>query len=82
MTFVGYRVSQQGIGMDPKKFSAILDWPTPKSVKDVQSFLGFYNFYRKFIHNYSAIATPLTTLTRKVVKFFWSEAADAAFTAL
>ena len=69
MTFVGYRVSKQGIGMDPEKVSAILDWPTPKSVKDVQSFLGFSKFYWKFINNYSSIATPLTTLTRKAVKF-------------
>ena len=52
MTFVGYRVSQQGIGMDPEKVSAILDWPTPRSVKGVRSFLGFSNFYRKFIYNY------------------------------
>ena len=52
MTFVGYRVSEQGIGMDPEKVSAILDWPTPKSVKDVQFFLGFSNFYKIFIKNY------------------------------
>ena len=47
MTFVGYLVSRAGIGMDLAKVSAILDWPTPKSVKEVQSFLGFANFYRK-----------------------------------
>ena len=82
MTFVGYMVSRSGIGMDPAKVSAILDWPVPKSVKEVQSFLGFANFYRKFILHYSALATPLTTLTRKGVKFTWSEQADAAFRAL
>ena len=49
MTFVGYLVSKKGIGMDPAKVSAILDWPTPKSVKEVRSYLGFANFYRKFI---------------------------------
>ena len=49
MTFVGYMVSRFGIGMDPAKVSAILDWPIPKSVKDVQNFLGFANFYRKFV---------------------------------
>ena len=69
MTFVGYMVSQAGIGMDPEKVSAILDWPTPSSVKDVQSFLGFAKFYRKFIHNYSALASPLTSLTKKGIKF-------------
>ena len=44
MTFVGYLVSQEGIGMDPPKVSAVLDWPTPRTVKEVQSYLGFANF--------------------------------------
>ena len=79
MTFIGYMVSQSGIGMDPAKVSVILDWPIPRSVKDVQSFLGFANFYRKFIQNYSALASPLISLTRKSIKFTWSEAAGAAF---
>ena len=49
MTFVGFLVSKSGIGMDPAKVVAILDWLTPKNIKEVQSFLGFSNFYRKFI---------------------------------
>ena len=49
MTFFGYMVFKAGIGMDPAKVSAILDWPIPKSVKDVQSFLGFANFYRALL---------------------------------
>ena len=69
MTFVGYMVSPAGIGMDPEKIQSILGWPVPKSVKEVQSFLGFANFYRKFIGYYSRLATPLTTLTRKSVRF-------------
>ena len=80
MTFVGYMVSRAGIGMDPAKVSSILDWPVPKSVKDVQSFLGFANFYRKFILNYSSLTSPLTNLTRKAVKkFTWTEQAGQAF---
>ena len=78
MTFVGYLVSAEGIGMDPAKVAAITEWPRPSSVREVQSFLGFANFYRKFIADYSGIASPLTNLTRKVVKrsrFTWSEAA-------
>ena len=51
MTFVGYMVSPSGIGMDPAKVTSIVDWPIPKFVKEVQSFLGFANFYRKFIQN-------------------------------
>ena len=79
MTFVGFLVSKSGIGMDPAKVAAVLEWPTPKTVKEVQSFLGFANFYRKFILHYSSLTTPLTSLTRKGVKFTWSPAADAAF---
>ena len=82
MTFVGYMVSPAGIGMDPEKIKSILEWPVPKSVKEVQSFLGFANFYRKFIDNYFRLATPLITLTKKSVRFTWSDEADAAFRSL
>ena len=67
MTFVGSLVSKEGIGMDPTKVLAISDWPVPTSVKEVQSFLGFANFYRKF--SYYSLASPLTSLTRKAIKF-------------
>ena len=79
MTFVGYMVFKAGIGMDLAKVSAILNWPIPKSVKELQSFLGFAIFYRKFILHYSAPTTPLTTLARKVVKFTSSKKAGAPF---
>ena len=65
--------------MDPAKVAAILDWPTQKNVKEVQSFLGFSNFYRKFILHYITLTSPLTSLIRKGVRFLWSPAADAAF---
>ena len=58
MTFVGYMVSPAGIGMDPAKIKSILEWPVPTSVKAVQSFLGFANFCRKFINDYSRLAPP------------------------
>ena len=79
MTFVGFLVSKSGIGMDPAKVASILEWPTPKNVKEVQSFLGFANFYKKFILHYSSLTSPLTSLTRKGVRFTWSLATDAAF---
>ena len=69
MAFVGYLVSKTGLGMDPAKVSAILEWPPPTSVKEVHSFLGFSNYYRKFILHYSSLTSPLTSLTRKGVKF-------------
>ena len=82
MTFVGYMVTTEGIGMDPAKVSAIVDRLVPKIVKEVQSYLGFANFYRKFINNYSSLASPLTSLTRKTAKFCWSPEAEAAFRSL
>ena len=82
MTFVRYVVSTKGIGMDLAKVSAIVDWPVPKTVKEVQSYLGFANFYRKFINNYSSLASPLISLTRKTTKFCWSSEAKAAFRSL
>ena len=63
--YLGYILSPQGLTMSPSKVQDILDWPTPRKVKDVQSFLGFANFYRRFIHAYSDIVVPLTRLTRK-----------------
>ena len=56
-------ISQDKIQMDPAKLSAVLNWPTPKCVKDVQSFLGFGNFYRRFIQGFANITAPLTSLT-------------------
>jgi len=56
VSFLGYVVSQEGIQMEPTKVSAITNWPQPKSLKQVQRFLGFGNFYRKFIRNFSTIA--------------------------
>ncbi len=51
--------------MDLTKVCRVMEWPTPMKVKEVQSFLGFVNFYQKFIHNFSDIAHPLYALTRK-----------------
>ena len=81
--YLGYRITKDGISMSPKKVQTIRDWETPKSVKEVQEFMGFANFYRRFIHNYSAIAKPLTDLTKKDLgKFKWTEACEEAFTTL
>jgi transposase InsO family protein len=68
-----------GISMDPKKVEAIQRWETPRSVKAVQSFLGFANFYRRFISHYSDLTAPLVELTRKDKTFNWTPAADNAF---
>jgi len=58
--YLGYRLSPEGLTMSPDKIQTISDWPEPRKVKDIQSFLGFTNFYRQFIFNYSNIVVPLT----------------------
>jgi hypothetical protein len=68
--------------MDPRKVQTIVEWQTPSSVHDVQCFLGFANFYRKFIRNYSKIVLPLTQLTKKNQAFVWTPEEDKAFTQL
>jgi len=69
----------KGVRMDPDKVKAIQEWEAPTTVKGVRSFLGFANFYRRFIQHYSQLALPLTTLTQKNQPFKWSAEADEAF---
>ncbi len=64
-SFLGYVISQDGVSMDDKKVQAVLDWPQPQTVKELQCFLGFANFYRRFIRNFSSIASPLTAMTKR-----------------
>lgn len=80
VSFLGFIVSNGSIQMDPGKTHAVLNWPQPGSVKQVQRFLGFANFYRIFIKDFSSIAEPLTTLTKKTSRpFQWTERANQAF---
>ncbi|KAL0148816.1 hypothetical protein M9458_055825, partial [Cirrhinus mrigala] len=68
--FLGYNISAEGVQMDQGKVSAILNWPPPNSIKELQCFLGFANFYRRFIKGYSSITAPLTSLLRAPHKAF------------
>jgi hypothetical protein len=68
--------------MHDKKFKAIQDWPKPKNIKELQSFLGFANFYRKFIENYSKITKPMTKLISKDTPFQWTDDANNSFNEL
>lgn len=77
--FLGYVISGNGISMAADKVQTILSWTTPTSVRDVQSFLGFCNFYRKFIKDYSFKARPLTELTKKNITFNWTNASQKSF---
>jgi hypothetical protein len=72
MAFLSYMISLDGIFMDKSKVETIQCWATPSSVKNVQRFLGFANFYCQFIKGYSKITTPLTTLTCKDKPLTWN----------
>jgi len=69
VSFLGSIVSTNGIQMDPEKVKAVKDWPRPTNIKEVQAYLGFANFYRRFIKGYSLTAGPLFELTKKDTVF-------------
>ncbi|CAJ0965735.1 unnamed protein product [Ranitomeya imitator] len=80
VSFLGFIFSPSTIEMDPVKVQAIHDWTQPTSLKSLQKFLGFANFYRRFVCNFSSIAKPLTDLTKKGADVVnWSSAAVEVF---
>src|SRR5882724_10119990 len=79
--YLGYMLSPKGLTMAPYKVQIIQDWPEPRNVKDVQSFLGFANFYQQFIFGYSEITVPLTCLTHKGTTWHFSNECCSAFEA-
>ena len=80
--FLGFIVSADGIAMAPSKVDAVLSWPEPRTVTDLQAFLGFANFYRRFVQGYSRIIIPLTRLLKKDAIFAFDTPARVAFQAL
>jgi len=80
--FLEHLVSSQGIEPLPEKLDTIREWPTPRCLRDVRAFFGLASYYRKFVRNFATIAEPLTRLTKKFVKFEWTEEAQEAFDAL
>jgi len=79
--FLGYIIGRNGIRMWDDKVQAVLNWKTPGSLTGIQSFLGFANFYQRFILNYSRVARPLTELTKKESgkEWGWNQEVEAAF---
>ena len=77
--FLGYIIGHGVLRIDPNRIKAILNWPKPKRLRDVQVFLGFYNFYRCYILGYSHIANGLTRLLKKGIKFEFSLGVKEAF---
>ena len=80
--YLGLIIGTTGVRMDPDKVRTVTEWPIPRNVKDVQSFLGFANFYRRFVYNFSKIAAPLTRLTKKEVPWEWTASCQKAFDTL
>jgi hypothetical protein len=79
LAYLGYTLSTDGLEMDLNKVKSILEWPIPTNKKDVRSFLGFTNFYRKFIGSYSSLCQPLNALLKKDASFAWGDDQQKAF---
>jgi Reverse transcriptase (RNA-dependent DNA polymerase) len=77
--YLGLVVKEGKLAMDPAKLKEILDWPAPETVKKVQSFIGFGNFYCRFVKGFSHLAHPLHDLLKKDKKFVWSEECQESF---
>ena len=80
--YLGFEVSPGGIRASPGKVKAVIEWPRPKGVHDVRSFLGLASYYRRFIRGFSEIARPLTELTRAGAEWKWSTSQHIAFNRL
>ena len=80
--YLGFIISTDGVQVDPDKVQVVTSWKQPRTVKAVQSFLGFCNFYRRFIRDYSRIAAPLTQLTRTDHEFRFDQTCIQAFNTL
>jgi len=82
VSYLGHVVSRDGVATDPDKTSRVSSWPIPKSVQEVQQFLGLASYYRRFVHDFATIARPLQRLTEQGRAFSWSLQCDTAFATL
>ncbi|KAL0543925.1 hypothetical protein IC582_019030 [Cucumis melo] len=79
VSFLGHVVSSEGVSVDPAKIEVVTSWPRPSTVSEVRSFLGLTDYYRRFVEDFSRIASPLTQLTRKRTPFVWSPSCESSF---
>jgi len=77
--FLGVVIGPEGIKMEKEKVKGVLEWLTPKCVKDIQKFLGLANYYRRFIEGFATVARPLHDLVKKDKKWEWTEREENVF---
>jgi hypothetical protein len=82
LRYLGHIISEQGVATDPEKVQAVLNWPAPTSVKELHSFLGLADYYRRFVHHFGIISHSLTDLLKKGAMFVWTEVQEQSFSAL
>ena len=80
--FLGYKISSKGMSIHENRVEAIRNYPRPTNSKRVKEFVGMASYYRQFVPNFSSIVDPLNNLTKKNVRFKWSDACERAFTTL
>ena len=78
MLYLGHVIGEQGVQVHQEKIQAIFDWPTPRNVTELRSFLGLCTYYKRFIKGFSQLTAPFTDLTKKGA-FSWGEGAHATF---
>lgn len=82
LKYLGYIVSTEGITTDPGKVDCVVNYPAPKTIREVRRFLGLASWYRRFIHNFSTIVAPISELLKNKARFVWTPDADKAFVSL
>jgi hypothetical protein len=80
--YLGHVISKEGVVVDPNKIRSIMEWPTPKDISDIRSFMGLVGYYRRFIKGFSKIGFPITALQKKRVKFLWTPKCEERFQTL
>ena len=79
VSFLGHIVSEEGIRVDPTKIKTVVNWKPPQNVTKVRILLGLASYYRRFVRGFSIIASPLTKLLRKGIKFEWTDKCQNSF---
>ncbi|WVZ76299.1 hypothetical protein U9M48_024286, partial [Paspalum notatum var. saurae] len=82
VSFLGHILSEKGVAVDPSKVEDVFNWKQPEAVTEIRSFLGLAGYYHRFIKDFSKTAKPMTSLTKKNVKYVWNSNSEEAFQTL